>query len=141
MGGSYQGLEVGACPKWVLVFPGLALRHMTTSNCKGDWETRHRHVQAEAEGLDLGKLLGASQRIECGGLFIYIANLHDPCPTAPSREESVGISKRKECCSFPRPNTEVPLLTVEEGKLSGAPTAPQELGPFLRRSQQVSLEP
>lgn len=71
--------------------------------------------------------------------FIYIANLNDPCPTAPSREESVGISKTKECYSFPRTNIEPPLLTVEGGKLSGAPTAPQELGPFLRRPQQVPL--
>lgn len=68
VGGSYQGLRVGSCPKWVLVFHWLALGHMTTPNCKGDWETWYRHVQTETEGLDLGKLLGAYQRIECGGL-------------------------------------------------------------------------
>lgn len=47
MGRSYQSLvqEVGVSP--VLAFHWLELGHMTTHNCKGDWEMWSRRVRRQ----------------------------------------------------------------------------------------------
>lgn len=50
MGRSYQGLvqEVGVSP--VLAFHWLELGHMTTPNCKEDWEMWSRRVRRPTQG-------------------------------------------------------------------------------------------
>lgn len=78
VGGSYQGLQVGVSQ--VGAYIPLA-NTQSYDHAPLQWRLGNMVqacVQAEAEGMDFGKLLGVCKGIECGGVFIYIANLNNP---------------------------------------------------------------
>lgn len=135
MGGPYQVLEVGVSP--VLVFRWLELSHMTPPNCRGNWEMWSRCVSRQRQKARILVDCQESKVMECVGLFIYMANRNDPCPTVSSRKERVGISTRKETAlEFSQLKYLAPSTRCRRGEVRGSYCSP---GTFLRRSQQVPL--